>query len=117
MNHLHGQAKPMSPEILACIQGGMYPYRPQAGPVYDRSIDPRALMGQVSGGFVTGGLAGRTLGGVGFWPGAIGGGLLGGMNYTVDRLVNPPQVLPAMPFAVCHGPGYAPRPASGSPQR
>ncbi|HLO68041.1 MAG TPA: hypothetical protein VK188_13540 [Holophaga sp.] len=116
MNHLRGQAKRLSNEALAGIQGGMYPYRPQAGPVYDRSIDSRALMGQVGGGFVTGGLAGRALGGFGFWPGAIGGGLLGGINYTVDRMINPTQVLPAMPFSVCHGPGYTPRPA-GNPQQ
>jgi hypothetical protein len=100
----------LSGELLDQIRGGMLPYRPQAGPTYDYSLNPRALGAVMGAGAITGGLGGAALGGVGAAPGAIGGALLGGIGYTAERMFNPTQVMPAMTFAVCHGAGATPRP-------
>ncbi len=108
MNNFHGQGV-LPDELLAQIHGGGgYPYRPQVGPAYDYSVNPRALFAAMGAGAVTGGLGGAAVGGIGAGPGALGGSLLAGIGYTGERLLNPTLVRPAVPFAVCHGPGYAP---------
>lgn len=96
---------------LSQIYGGMfssnatYPYRPQAGPVYDYSIQARPLVSSMAQWGIPAALGGAALGPGGIWTGGVGGALAGGIAYTADRLINPPVVCPAMPLAVCHGQG------------
>lgn len=115
MNLFHTSENVLSDESLNQICGGMYPYRPQAGPLMDSSINPRALGAIMGAGLVTGALGGAAVGGVGAVPGAIGTALIGGIGYTTERLLNPTQVLPAMPFAVCHTSGPAAPPTAMAP--
>jgi len=103
----------LAEDALNQIRGGMappptYPYRPQAGPSNDYSINPMDLAKTMAQWGITGGLAGAAAtSGPGFGPGALEGALLGGIYHTTDRILNP-TVRPAMPFSVCHPQGGSP---------
>lgn len=97
----------LSDELLGTIHGGGgFPWRPGIAPTYDYSVNPRALGAVMGAGAVTGALGGAAVGGIGAGPGAVGGSLLAGIGYTGERILNPTLVRPAIPFGVCHGPGY-----------
>jgi len=115
MNLVHRPPTILSEDSLDRICGGMYPFRPQVGPAYDHSVNPGAMGAYMGAGALTGGLGGMAMGGVGAVPGAVGGALLGGIGCTTERILNPSQVLPAMPLAVCHGTGPTPPPMAMAP--
>lgn len=61
MNVVQGPANFLSEDSLDQICGGRYPFRPQAGPVYDYSVNPKSMGALMGAGAVTGGLGGMAV--------------------------------------------------------